>query len=82
MEMTDGMLVMSYHQKNQSGGARGMVSFNQGKSWDSRVYMLGWPGGGHTSSVALEDGTILTVRGVKKLKGIEATIWRPLPPAK
>ena len=86
-EMADGTVVLSYFQKNQPSGARGMVSRDQGKTWDSTLYMLGlqgWkePSGGHTSTVVLKDGRLLTVgtgwSNERRVNLLEVCIWKPI----
>ena len=79
VEMKDGTIVLSYNQKNVPFGPRAMVSRDQAKTWDSTLYMLGWwaSSGGHTSSVRLKEGRILTVGcGDGQL---QSTLWKPLP---
>ncbi|MBM3802385.1 MAG: exo-alpha-sialidase [Acidimicrobiia bacterium] len=87
VEMPDGALVLTYMQKNRPDSARAMVSRDQGKTWSRTLYMLGllgWrgKGGGHTSSVLLKDGRVLTVGSgwSTELNShvSEATIWKPL----
>ena len=65
-------------------------------TWDETLYMLGWYGGGgpqdvqtnsssggHTSSVVLKDGNVLTLcNGWSPAQSAlitDATIWKPLP---
>jgi hypothetical protein len=92
VQMPDGTVVISYQQKNAPSGVRAIVSRDEGRSWEATAYMLGWWGaqgsgpssssGGHTSSVVLRDGRILTVdNGWSPADNglvTEATIWRPL----
>jgi len=79
VEMQDGAIVLSYQQKTGASGSRAMVSRDQGKTWDPRFYILGWwPNSlGHTSSVLLKDGSIITV--TTDGPNGHATIWEPLP---
>jgi len=87
VEMPDGAIVLTYLQKNRPDSARAMVSRDGGKTWDSTLYMLGllgWKskGAGHSSSVLLKDGQVLTVGSgwseeTNSNLG-EAIIWKPL----
>ena len=76
VEMNDGTIAVSYQQKNCPTGARGLVSYDGGKTFEDEVYMIDWvlKGGGHTSSVLLPDGRIMTVSVTPDL---QATIWKP-----
>jgi hypothetical protein len=63
---------------------RAMVSRDGGMSWETTVYMLGWGhSGGHTSSVVLKDGNILTLNNnyspAENALVTYAAIWKPLP---
>ena len=92
VEMPDGSIVMSYMQKNNQSGARGMVSRDGGKTWDPVIYMLGrlgWMGRtreemswSFTSSVLLKDGRVLTLgtgwSPAHKGNVNEVIIWKPL----
>jgi hypothetical protein len=87
VEMPDGAIVLTYMQKNRPDSARAMVSRDGGKTWDSTLYMLGllgWKskGAGHTSSVLLKDGRVLTVGSGWSEESnsnlAEAIIWKPV----
>ena len=41
IELSDGTLVLTYGQRNRPCGARAVVSKDGGKTWSSRVYLLG-----------------------------------------
>jgi hypothetical protein len=80
VEMADGSVVLSYMQKSGASGPRAMVSRDEGKTWDTRFYILGWwpESLGHTSSVVLKDGNVITVT-TDGANG-HAIIWKPLNP--
>ena len=78
VETADGSVVLSYMQKSGASGPRAMVSRDEGKTWDKRFYILGWwpESLGHTSSVVLKDGNVITV-STDGANGY-AVIWKPL----
>ena len=76
LELSDGTVVLTYGQQNRPCGARALVSKDGGKTWSSRVYLLGnstvWAesrsgtmftagAGWQVSSLALKGDTILTL---------------------
>ena len=82
-EMDDGRIVLSYFLKGAPGGARAMISHDQGVTWNSESYMLNWAetSGGHTSSVILPSGFVLTIGNLwsaeKNNYLTEAVVWQP-----
>ncbi|MBM3802557.1 MAG: exo-alpha-sialidase [Acidimicrobiia bacterium] len=83
VEMQDGTVVLAYHQKNEPSGSRAVISRDQGRTWDSKVYMLGWweNSGGLATSVLLSNGKVLTINrtGVSTPgRTLVATIWQPV----
>ena len=81
-QMEDGTVILSYSQKNSPGGPRAMVSYDEGNTWEKRLYMLGWwnPSSGHTSTIVLPDGRLMTVGA--GARHIQVVIWKPLPAQK
>ena len=77
VEMDDGRIVLSYMEKMGATGPRAMISRDEGRTWDSRFYILSWrQGQGHTSSVGLKDGNVITL--TSEGRNGHAIIWRPL----
>jgi hypothetical protein len=83
--MADGTVVTTYHNKNNPIGARGMISRDEGMTWDKTLYMLGWWrfSGGFSSTQVLPDGRIVTAdtgwSPGDNYNRVEVTIWKPLP---
>ncbi len=72
----DGMIVLTYDQKQGVGGSRALVSKDNGVTWEEQIYALRWGHRGRTSSIGLKDGSILTLLADVE-DGTRVTIWRP-----
>ena len=75
--LPDGKIVLTYDQKDGVSGSRALVSTDGGSTWDEEIYVLCWGHSGRTSSVVLEDGSVLTLLAGVEDCGTRATIWRP-----
>ena len=42
VELSDGIIVLTYGEQNFPFGARAMVSRDGGRNWDGRIYVLGY----------------------------------------
>jgi hypothetical protein len=64
--LRDGTVVLTYGERNRPYGARALVSYDGGRSWDNDYLVIladdapNWDTG-YPSSVVLNDGRILTV---------------------
>ncbi len=75
--MPDGKIVLTYDQKDGVSGSRALVSTDEGATWEEEIYVLCWGHSGRTSSIALKDGSVLTLLAGVEKNGTRATIWRP-----
>jgi photosystem II stability/assembly factor-like uncharacterized protein len=75
--LPDGKIVLTYDAKGGVGGSRALVSTDGGSTWEDEIYVLCWGHSGRTTSVALEDGSVLTLLAGVEESGTRATIWRP-----
>ena len=78
LRMRDGMIVLPFGYKTDSGGQRFVVSCDQGETWSRTVFQL-HTGGQYASSVVLADDTIVTVIHDSASKSLQALRWRAPP---
>ena len=64
LQVSDGRVVLVHDRRypRLQSGTRARVSHDQGRTWEPEVFHLA-AGSGYPASVALEDGTIVTVTG-------------------
>ena len=75
--LPDGRIVLTYDEKDGVSGSRALVSTDGGATWEPEIYVLRWGHSGRTSSVALLDGSVLTLLAGNDGLGTRATVWRP-----
>ena len=75
--LPDGKIVLTYDEKDGVSGSRALVSTDGGATWEPEIYVLRWGHSGRTSSVALLDGSVLTLLAGNDGLGTRATVWRP-----
>ncbi len=98
LQIPDGRIVAVYDHRYERGAEgkdagrentenRALISSDEGKTWGPEVYRVSF-GKGYPSSVALEDGTIVTVTGNTTIKAgpqgkqkwtAHVVRWKPLP---
>ena len=74
VRLSDGTVVLTYGAKIAPERARALVSKDEGKTWHPKVLVLDKGTGGHASSVALPDDTIVTL--YSHGGGIGSVRWR------
>ena len=79
VRMPDNRVVMVYQHKDPPCGVRGLVSCDEGNTWETERYILGYglKRAGRASSVVLNDGRVYTMNSLGGEVGIRATIWKP-----
>ena len=79
VRMPDNRVVMVYQHKDPPCGVRGLVSCDEGNTWETERYILGYgvKRAGRASSVVLNDGRVYTMNSLGGKVGIRATIWTP-----
>ena len=75
----DGRVVMVYQHKDAPCGVRALVSRDEGNTWETERYILGYglKRSGRASSTALEDGSVYTLYSPGSGSVVRATIWNP-----